>query len=94
MKHYKTVTEVKQNLPEILDRINTCKELFNCATKKLKLIQKWCVDECAHPEHNYGNWTSLETYSKILINQMNYLAEMEYLQGLVDKLPQYKNQII
>ena len=68
--------------------------MFDSYTKKLELIRKWCVDECTNPDHDYGSWTSLQTYSNITINQMNCYAEMKYLQGLVDRLPQYKNQII
>lgn len=94
MKHYKTINEVKQNLPEIIDRINDCKTMFDCATIMLENMQRWCIDECVSPDHDYGWWTSLSAYAETVKNQMNYLAEIEYLQGLVDKLPQYKDKII
>lgn len=94
MKHYKTITEVKQNLPEIIDTINSCKIKFDIATMFLKQMQEWCVDECVHPEKDYGWWTTLGAYAETLRNQMDYLAEIEYLQGLLDKLPKYKDKVI
>lgn len=93
MRHYKTINEVKQNLPEIIDRINDCKIMFDSATMMLEDMQRWCVDESVG-NNNHGWWTTLKAYAETLKNQMQYLAEIEYLQGLVDKLPQYKNNII
>lgn len=94
MKHYVTVNEVKRNLPNIIDRINDLKLFFDIATMELELMQDWCVDECVHPEHNYGWWTTLEAYAETFKNQMNYLVEIEYLQGLLKKLPEYKDKNI
>lgn len=94
MKHYKNVNEVKQNLPEILDRIDTCKMYFDCATMMLEDMQRWCVEETIDPTKDYGWWTTLKAYAETLRNQMNYLAEIEYLTGLLKRLPQYKNNVI
>lgn len=94
MKHYRTITEVKQNLPEIIDRISDCKTMFDSATIMLSDIQRWCVEETISPNINHGWWTTLGAYTETLRNQMEYLAEMEYLQGLLNKLPNYKNAII
>ena len=94
MKHYKTVNEVKQNLPEILDRIDTCKIYFDCATMMLKDMERWCVEETTNESINYGWWTSLRAYSETVKNQIQYLSEIEYLTGLLDRLPQYKNQTV
>lgn len=94
MKHYATINEVKQNLPKIIDRINDCKIMFDCATIMLENMQRWCVDECIHSGHDYGWWTSLGAYAETVKNQMNYLAEIEYLQGLLKKLPNYKDKNI
>jgi hypothetical protein len=94
MKHYATVNEVKRDLPNILQRINDCKTMFDCGTIMLEDMQRWCVDECTHLNHDYGWWTTLKAYSETVKNQMQYLAEIEYLQGLLIKLPDYKNNII
>lgn len=94
MKRYATVNEVKKNLPEILERINNLKIYFDVATIFLEDIQRCCVDECVHPDHDYGWWTTLENYAETFRNQMDYLAEIEYLQGLLKKLPNYKDQVI
>ena len=93
MRHYKTINEVKQNLPEITDRINDCKIMFDSATIILEDIQRWCVDKTIN-NTDHGWWTTLEAYAETIRNQMNYLAEIEYLQGLVDKLPRHKDKII
>lgn len=93
MKHYKTINEVKQNLPEIIDRINACKIYFDCSTMMLKMMQDLCVEETTK-DVDYGWWTTMEAYAETLRNQMDYLAEIEYLQGLVKRLPRYKDTII
>lgn len=94
MKRYATVNEVKRDLPKILNRIKTCKIYFDCATMMLENMQRWCVDECIHPEQSYGWWTTLGAYTETFRNQMDYLAEIEYLNSLLKRLPQYKDQII
>lgn len=93
MRHYKTINEVKQNLPEIIDRINDYKVMFDSATLMLEDMQRWCVDETINNK-DYGWWTTLKAYAETVKNQMDYLAEIEYLQGLVNKLPMYQNKII
>lgn len=94
MKHYKTISEVKQNLPEILDRINTCKRQFDSCTILLAKIQRWCVEESVDPTKDYGWWTTLSAYAKFVKIQMQYFAELEYLNDLLERLPQYKNQVV
>lgn len=89
MLHYKTINEAKQHLPEIIDRINDCKIFFDCATMLLRDMQRWCVQEAVDPTKDYGWWTSLKAYAETVKNQMAYLSEMEYLQGVVDKIQQH-----
>lgn len=91
MQHYKTLNEVKQNLPEIIDRINTCKIMFDCSTMFMEDMERWCVEETINESVNHGWWTTLKAYSETLKNQMQYLSEMEYLQNLVDKIQLYPN---
>lgn len=94
MKRYTTVNEVKQNLPEILDRINTCKIYFDCATIMLEGMQEQTLYGLTHPNFNGGWWTTIEAYAETFRNQMDYLAEIEYLSGLLKRLPNYKANII
>ena len=94
MKHYKTVNEVKQNLPEILERINDLKIYFDLATMMLKGMEKWCVEESTNESVNHGWWTTLKAYSETVKNQIQYLSEIEYLTGLLNRLPQYRENNI
>ena len=77
MLRIKTISELKERLPEVVDRINTLKIYFDTATMMLKDMQQRCVD--MDDEH----W--LKAYAETLKNQMDYYAEMEYLQGLIKK---------
>lgn len=56
-------------------------------------MQDLCVEETTK-DVDYGWWTTMEAYAETLRNQMDYLAEIEYLQGLVKRLPRYKDTII
>lgn len=91
MKPYTTINQVKQNLPEIIDRISTCKKRFDSCTILLEKIQNWCVEEAVDSTKDYGWWTTLNAYAKYLKIQMEAYAEMEYLKGLVGKIQQYPN---
>ena len=86
MQHYKTLNEVKQNLPDIIDRINDLKLFFDIATLTLKDMERWCVEETIDESVDYGWWTTLGAYAETVKNQMRYLSEIEYLQGLVEKI--------
>lgn len=79
MLRVKTISELKERLPEVVDRINTLKIYFDIATMMLKDIQEWSIDG------KDGYWGSLKAYAETLKNQMEYYAEMEYLQGLINK---------
>lgn len=94
MKVYKTVNEVKQNLPEILKRINDCKLFVECDIMLLAGAQRLCIDEYTHPERDHGWWTTIGAHTEILKNQMQHQAELEYLKGLVRRLPEYKSRVI
>jgi hypothetical protein len=79
MLRIKTISELKERLPEVVDRINTLKIYFDTATMMLKDIQQWTADGV----DDY--WGSLKAYAETLKNQMDYYAEIEYLQGLINK---------
>lgn len=51
-------------------------------------MQRWTVEELTHPELNHGWWTTPQAYAETLRNQSEYLAEIEYLQGIVNNLKQ------
>ena len=86
MRHYKTLNEAKQNLPVIIDRINDCKVMFDCSTMMLKDMERWCIEETINESVDHGWWTTLKAYAETIKQQMQYLSEIEYLQGIVDKL--------
>lgn len=91
MKRYKTITEVKKNLPEILDRIDFCKRQFDSCTRLLEKIQDWCVEETFDSTKNHGWFATLSAYSHFVKAQMEFYAEIEYLKRLLKLLPEYKN---
>lgn len=86
MQHYKTINQAKQHLPEIIDRINACKIMFDCDTIMLKSMERWCVEETVDPTKDHGWWTTLKAYAETLKNQMEYFAEIEYLENIVSKI--------
>lgn len=90
MKHYATVKDVKQDLPNILARINNLKIFVGVATMELEQIQNWCVDECVCPAHNYGWWTTPDAYREATRCHTDYLAELKYLQDILNWLPNHK----
>lgn len=94
MKHYKTINEVKRDMPNIVDRINDLKLFFDIATMQLEQMEKWGLNEFIYPDRNYGWWTTLKAYAETYKNQMRYLAEIEYLDGLLKRIPNYKDQNI
>lgn len=79
MLKIKTISELKERLPEVVDRINTLKIYFNIATMMLEDIQRWCIKDTP------GYWGSMKAYAETFRNQMEYYAEIEYLQGLINK---------
>ena len=91
MQNYKTLNEAKKNLPEIIDRINACKDMFDCSTMMLKGMEDWCVEESIDETKDYRWWTTIKAYAETVKNQMSYLSEMEYLQGIVEKLKVHPN---
>ena len=79
MLKIKTISELKEKLPEVVDRINILKIYFDTATMMLEDIQRWCIEDAP------GYWGSMEAYAETFRNQMAYYAEIEYLQGLINK---------
>ena len=89
MQHYKTINQTKQHLPEILERINTCKIMFDCDTMMLKDMERWCVEESVNESVDHGWWTTLKAYAETVKNQMQCLSEIEYLQDLIEKIQKH-----
>jgi len=94
MLRIRTVTELKQRLPEVLDRIDHCKLMYNVYTKLLQRMREYCIKECVDETIDFGWFTTKGAYMEVLRNRFDKDAEAKHLQGLVDKLPAYKNQII
>lgn len=89
MKVYTTINQVKQDLPNIIGRINQLKLYFDTATMMLEDMQRLALD----PD-DPSWWGTLDAYSETLKNQIAYYAEMDYLQGLVSKLPRHADKYI
>ena len=79
MLKIKTVSELRKNIPEVVERINDLKIFFDTATMMLEDMQR------RYSEGETGYWASLSAYAETLKNQMSYYAEIEYLQGLLNK---------
>lgn len=93
MKKYKTIREVKQNLPEILDRLATCKKNDRITTFLLKDIQDSIIEELTNPDVDYGWITSEQYYNLILEFHTATIIEIKYLNKILKQLLQYKNTV-
>lgn len=85
MKTYK-INEVKQHLPEILGRIQLCKELADAHLCLYQGIINECVRESVNPELFGGRHTTQESVRETYRNYQLAVFEMKYLQHLVDGL--------
>ena len=77
MLRIKTISELKERLPEVIERINDLKIYFDTATMMLQDMQQHYVDT------DDERW--IKGYAELLRNQTEYYTEIEYLQGLVKK---------
>ena len=77
MLRIKTISELKERLPEVIERINDLKIYFDIATMMLQDMQQHYVDT------DDERW--IKSYAELLRNQTEYYTEIEYLQGLVKK---------
>lgn len=85
MKTYNLI-QVKENLPEILTNIKTCREIAKAQLWLYQCLVKQCVYETTHPDIDNGIWTTAEFMTEVWNNYKRNLEEAEYLQKLVDQL--------
>lgn len=85
MKTYNLI-QVKENLPEILDRIAECKKLARSHLFVYHMCVQDCIYETTHEWFDGGEFTTYEFMTDLWNKYLNFLAEAEYLQKLVDQL--------
>lgn len=85
MKAYSLI-QVKENLPEILTNIKTCRAIAGAQLWLYQCLVQQCVYETTHPDIDNGIWTTAEFMTEVWNNYKRNLEEAEYLQKLVDQL--------
>lgn len=90
MQIYKSVGELKRNLPQVLERIKHCRLLSNTESYIMQLGMDMFIKELTSDE-DYGWFATHRALEESYKNMILYRQEAEYLQGLVDKLKEYKN---
>lgn len=85
MKTYNLI-QVKENLPEILDRIAECKKLAKSHLFVYQMLVQDCIYETTHPWYDGGEMTSYEFMTDVWNKYLNFIAEAEYLQKMVAQL--------
>ena len=84
--HKYSLMQVKENLPNILDTIETKKKLADAELWLYRCLVQQCVWETTHPDADYGIWTTKEFMQETWQNYKRYLEEAEYLESLVRQL--------
>lgn len=82
---YKTLREVKEHLPEVLNRIFVYKEFAKMASDTLSVIQDLISFEIK-TNVDFGYFTSQQNYTKEFCKYMNFNARAAYWQEQVNKL--------
>ena len=85
MKTYNLI-QIKENLPNVIERIADCKKIANAQLFLYQCLVQQCIYETTHPDIDNGIWTSGELMTEVWNNYKHNLAEAEYLQKLVDQL--------
>lgn len=85
MQQY-SLMQVKENLPDILDTIETKKKLASAELWLYQCLIQQCVWETTHPEADYGVWTTAEFMAETWRNYKQDLEEAKYLEDLVRQL--------
>ena len=93
MQIYKNVRELKANLPEVLERIKHCRLLSDTESYIMQLGMNLFAAELTS-DTSYGWFASHNAVQESYRNWIAYRQEAEYLQGLVDKLKNYKQHNI
>lgn len=85
MQRYNTLNQVKQNLPEIMERIRFLKLTYEVNEMMLRWMEE-CRLEDFWDNTNHGWWSSLKPYAALVKEQMKNYAEIDYLQDIVNKI--------
>ena len=93
MQIYKSVGELKRNLPQVLERIKHCRLLSDAEWFIMQSGIDMFVKQLTTGT-DYGYIASHKSVSESYKNALLYQQEAEYLQGLVDKLKNYKEHNI
>lgn len=89
MQVYKTVGELKRNLPQVLERIKHCHLLADAEMCIMQIGMEMFIKELTSDD-DYGWFSTHSAIEESYKNMILYRQEAEYLQGLVDKLKNYK----
>lgn len=83
MRFY-NLMQVKENLPEILERIASCKKMADAQLFLYRCLVQQCIFETTHPDVDYGVWTTESFMAETWNNYKSYIEEANYLQKMVD----------
>lgn len=84
-KKYKTITEAKEHLPEILDRIDLVRKLAEMELGFYQCSIAFCLLETTLEIcPNFGSLTDKKEMLKTYENYNKYTEEIEYLYKVLD----------
>lgn len=83
---YWNIIQIKQNLPEVLQRIADCKKMADAQLFLYQCLVQQCVFETTHPDIDNGIWTTAEFMAEVWNNYKRNLEEAKFLQERVDSL--------
>ena len=78
--------QVKQNLPETLQRIEDCKKIAASELWLYRCLVQQCIYETTHPNTDNGVWTTAEFMTETWNNYKRNIEEAQYLEKLVAQL--------
>lgn len=83
---YWNIIQIKQNLPEVLQRIADCKKIADAQLYLYRCLVQQCIFETTHPDVDNGIWTTEEFMKEVWNNYKRNLEEAKFLQERVDSL--------
>lgn len=85
MKDY-NVIYAKEHLPEIIEEIQSYKEMADAELFLYRCLIDDCVYETTHEGVDFGCWTNedfvIETYN----NYISHIERVKYLENLIEKI--------
>lgn len=83
---YWNIIQIKQNLPEVLQRITDCKKIADAQLSLYRCLVQQCIYETTHPDVDNGIWTTEEFMTEVWNGYKRNLEEAKFLQERVDSL--------